>query len=170
MDECYPNDIEAVEYTELVRVDKIAFHNVISHYPEELKKMKARAKGMGKEQKRITKNLQNAKMVAMFGDEDAEEEEVEDPFVFHPDSTFRIMWDYISFALIMYNFVAVPLLIGFFTGGHDGAGIGATTLSTEVWTTMLIVDSAVDFFFVVDILLHARCFAYVDESGRLVKK
>ena len=113
MDECYPNDIEAVEYTELVRVDKIAFHNVISHYPEELKKMKARAKGMGKEQKRITKNLQNAKMVAMFGDEDAEEEEVEDPFVFHPDSTFRITWDYISFALIMYNFVAVPLLIGF---------------------------------------------------------
>ena len=170
MDECYPNDVKAIEYTEIVRVDKIAFHNVISHYPEELREMKKRAKGMGLEAKTIANNFKKGKMVAMFGDEDAEEEEVDDPFVFHPDSTFRVTWDYISFALIMYNFVAVPLLIGFFTGGSDGFGIGATALSTEIWTTMVVVDSGVDFFFVIDIMLHARCFAYVDESGRLVKK
>ena len=97
---------------------------------------------------------------------DKEDEELilmPDYFVILADSRLRMVWDSVSFVLAVYLSIMIPQRL------HDSTEATNSVLTDELGS-LLPLDWVCDFFFVLDIILHARVFALteINEQGKTI--
>jgi len=112
----------------------------------------------------FAKNMKNKKKFAEMMDNEDEEDMVlmPDYFVILEDSKVRQCWDLLYTILLAYYCILIPRRI------YKAVTISSVSLFSSYWSTELIADYVIDFFFLVDIFMNARIFALteVNELGK----
>lgn len=81
------------------------------------------------------------------------------PFlIFHPLSTWRLVWDILILVVLMYSLVTIPLRLAF--DNNDGC-------NKDFWkqSLMFYYDLFIDCMFITDILIHFRTAIIVEERS-----
>ena len=101
----------------------------------------------------------------------ARSQQWEDHLVVSPDSTMRLMWETVALVGMLFYAFGTPLRLMFAQGAclfdQAALGHGAEAASSEAyaiclsqWGPSMVIDYLFDLFFIVDLLLRSRYFAF----------